>query len=44
MKQTQVMSEAVKVRFTPKQYKQIEKLAKQHNMSKPQYIREVVFG
>jgi predicted HicB family RNase H-like nuclease len=44
MKQTQVMSEAVKVRLTPKQHKQIEKLAKQHNMSKPQYIREVVFG
>ena len=38
------MTEAVKVRMTPKQFKQLDKLAKQHGLSRVEYIRQVVFG
>jgi len=44
MKQVQLLSEAIKVRITPKQSKQLDKLAKQHGMTKAEYIREVVFS
>jgi predicted DNA-binding protein len=40
----QTLTAAVKVRITEKQSKQLDKLAKQHGMSRAEYMREVVFS